>query len=170
MVGHVQKVWETLIQRRIFIFEALGYFTLGTLLEGSRRLLSYKLALHVLVTFTEQVFPIHEHINLFWVASTSGTKTVTMKLTKKAAVKLSDHTPIIKLNTSLGSCNFWKCIQAFCSIHYRGQLTILKVIKRECSWSFFNPSLIFFFNPSRSFFYSRPAQRTTRAQRELSQL
>jgi len=34
-------------QRRIFIFRALGYFKLGAFLEGSRRLMSYKLALHV---------------------------------------------------------------------------------------------------------------------------
>jgi len=31
-------------QRRIFIFRALGYFQLGALLEGLRRLMSYKLA------------------------------------------------------------------------------------------------------------------------------
>jgi len=53
-------------QRRIFIFGALGYFKLGALLEGSRRLMSYKLALHVLVTFTEQVVPIHKHIGLLY--------------------------------------------------------------------------------------------------------
>jgi len=51
-------------QRRIFIFGSLGYFNLGALLEGLRRLMSYKLALHVLVTFTEQVVPIHNHIML----------------------------------------------------------------------------------------------------------
>jgi len=44
-------------------------------------------ALHVLVTFTEQVVPVHKD-TLFWIASISGTKTVTMKLTTKAAVKL----------------------------------------------------------------------------------
>jgi len=33
--------------------------------------MSYKLALHVLVTFTEQVLPIHEHITLFWIPSIS---------------------------------------------------------------------------------------------------
>jgi len=52
-------------QRRIFIFEALGYFKLGALLEVFRPLMSYKLALHVIVTFTEQVVPIHKHIILF---------------------------------------------------------------------------------------------------------
>jgi len=46
-------------QRRIFIFGAQGYFKSGALLEGLRRLISYKLALHV------QVFPIHKHITLF---------------------------------------------------------------------------------------------------------
>ena len=52
-------------QRRIFIFGALGYFKLGAILDGLRRLTSYKLALHVLVTLTEQVVPIHKHITLF---------------------------------------------------------------------------------------------------------
>jgi len=52
-------------QRRIFIFGALGYFKVGVLLEGLRRLMSYKLAKHVLVTFTEQVLPIHKHISYF---------------------------------------------------------------------------------------------------------
>jgi len=43
---------------------------------------------------------------LFSIHSLSGTKTFTMKLTKKAAVKLSDHTLIAYLlNTSLASCN-----------------------------------------------------------------
>jgi len=46
-----------------------------------------------------------------------------MKLTKKTAVKLSDHTHITHLK---------KWIQAFCSI----QQPILKAIKRECSSSF----------------------------------
>jgi len=63
----------------MFIFGALGYFKLGALLEG----MSYKLALHVLVTFTEQVVPIHKHITLFSIPSISGTKTVTMTLTKR---------------------------------------------------------------------------------------
>jgi len=35
------------------------------LLEDLRRLMSYKLSLHVLVTFTEEVVPIHKHITLF---------------------------------------------------------------------------------------------------------
>jgi len=57
------KIADTL--RRIFIFGALGYLELGALLEGLRRLMSYKLALHVLVTFTEQVVVlIHKHITL----------------------------------------------------------------------------------------------------------
>ena len=49
-------------QERIFIYGALGYLKLGALLEGLRRLMSYKAALHVLVTFTEQLVPIHKHI------------------------------------------------------------------------------------------------------------
>ena len=53
------------------------------------------------VTFTEQVVPSNKHITLFWVPLISGTKTVTMKLTKKAAVKLSDHTSIIYLLIAL---------------------------------------------------------------------
>jgi len=52
-------------QRRIFIFLARGYFKLGVFLEGSRRLMSYKLALYVLATFTEQVVPVRNHITLF---------------------------------------------------------------------------------------------------------
>jgi len=48
-------------QRRIFVFGPLGYFKLGALLEGLQRLMSYKLALHGLVTFTEQVVPKHKH-------------------------------------------------------------------------------------------------------------
>jgi len=67
--------------------------------------MSYKLALQVLVTFSEQVVPIQKHITLFWTPSVSGTKTVTMKLTKKVAVKCSVHTPITHLlSTSLVSC------------------------------------------------------------------
>jgi len=46
------------LQRRIFILGALGYFNFGALLEGLRRLMSYKLGLHVLATFTEQIVPI----------------------------------------------------------------------------------------------------------------
>jgi len=41
------------MQKRIFIFGTLGYFKLGALLEGLRLLMWYKLALQVLVTFTE---------------------------------------------------------------------------------------------------------------------
>jgi len=48
--------------------------------------MSYKLALNVLATFTEQVVPIQKHITLFWIPSISGTKTVKMKLTKMPAV------------------------------------------------------------------------------------
>jgi len=36
-------------RRRIFNFGVHGYFELGALLDGLRRLMSYKLALHVLV-------------------------------------------------------------------------------------------------------------------------
>ena len=90
------------LQRRIFIFGVQGYFKLGVLLEGSRRLMSYKLSLHVLVTFTEQVVPIHKHITLFWIPSISGTKTVIMILTKKPAVKLFDNQARNQLRTPRG--------------------------------------------------------------------
>jgi len=50
--------------RGVLLFGALGYFKLGTLLEVLRRLISYKLTLHVLVTLTEKVVPIHKHITL----------------------------------------------------------------------------------------------------------
>jgi len=53
------------MQRRIFIFGTLGYFKFGGLLEGLRLLMLYKLAPHVLVTFTEQVVPIQKHLTLF---------------------------------------------------------------------------------------------------------
>jgi len=89
-----------------FHFRGPRLFYIGILLEGSQRLMSYKLSLHVLVTFTEQVVPIHKHITLFWIPSISATKAVTLKLTKKAAVRLSDHIPITYLlSASLASCN-----------------------------------------------------------------
>jgi len=65
-------------QRRIFIFGVLGYFKLGALPEG----MSYKLTLHVFVTFTEKVIPIHKHITSIAIPSISGTKTVTMTQTR----------------------------------------------------------------------------------------
>ena len=52
-------------QRRILIFGALGFFEFRDRLEGLRHLMLYKLALHLLVAFTEQVVPIHKHITLF---------------------------------------------------------------------------------------------------------
>jgi len=61
-IGVVQQC----CQRRIFIFGAVGYFKLGALLEGSRQLMSYKLALHVLGTFTDKVVPIYDHISLLY--------------------------------------------------------------------------------------------------------
>ena len=38
---------------------------LGALLQGPRRLMSYKLALQVLAAFTEQVVPIHNLYTLY---------------------------------------------------------------------------------------------------------
>jgi len=46
------------------MFGALSYFNLVVILEGLRRLMPYKSPLHVLVAFTEEVFPIHEHVTL----------------------------------------------------------------------------------------------------------
>jgi len=97
-------------QRRIFIFGALGYFKLGTLLEGLRRLMSHKLALHVLVTFTEQVVPIWKHI--FFVLNSLDMRNKNSHsetLTKKSAVTLSENTPITYLLSSLRNCNVCKC-------------------------------------------------------------
>jgi len=88
-------------QRRIFNFGALGYLKLRARLEGLRWLMSYKLAPYMLDTITEQVVPIHKHNTLFWIPSTLGTQTVTMKRTKKAAVKLSDRTPVTYLLSAL---------------------------------------------------------------------
>jgi len=112
--SYVFVPWLAFRQRRIFTFGAVSKFKSGNLLEGSRRLMSYKSALHVIAAFTEQVVPIHKHITLFWIASISGTKIVTMQLTKKAAVKLSDHTPITYLlSTSLASCNLKNGLRRF---------------------------------------------------------
>jgi len=69
----------------------------------------------MLVTFTEQVVPIHKHITLFSIPSISGTKTATVKLTKKS-VKLSDHTVIhitYLLSTSLVSSNLKNGLRRF---------------------------------------------------------
>ena len=66
-------------------------------LDGDPQTKSCSTLLHVLVTFTEQVVPIQRHITSSWIPSISGTKTATMKPTKKAAVKLSDHNPITYL-------------------------------------------------------------------------
>jgi len=78
-------------------------------MEGSRRLMSYESALHVLATFTEQVVQIHNHIILLWIPSISRTKTVIMKLTKKTAMKLPDNTPVTYLLSSLCNCTVYKC-------------------------------------------------------------
>jgi len=54
------------IQGRIFIFGAQGYFNLGAPLEGLQQLMSYKSAIHVLATFTEQVIPNHKYITALY--------------------------------------------------------------------------------------------------------
>jgi len=58
--------WWPLMQGRIFIFGALGCFKLEAHLEGSRRLMSYKSALHVLVISTEQLVPTHKCIKVLY--------------------------------------------------------------------------------------------------------
>ena len=58
---------------------------------------------------TEHVFPIHNHITLFWIPSISGTKTVTLNLSLKPAVKLPDNTPITYILSSLCNCTVFKC-------------------------------------------------------------
>jgi len=45
---------------RMLCRPGLGYFKLGAIVEGFGRLTSYKFTLHVLVTFTKQVVPIHK--------------------------------------------------------------------------------------------------------------
>jgi len=57
-----------------FHFRGPRLFWIGAPIEGLQRLMSYKSALHVLTTFTEQVVPIHKHITLFWLPSVSGTR------------------------------------------------------------------------------------------------
>ena len=109
-------------QGRIFIFGALGYFKLGAPLEG----MSYKLAQHLLVTFTGQVVPIHKHVT-FLNSFDIRNKNSHNDTNEKAALKLYDHTPIpYLLSTSLASCKVphWqfqtsseKWVQAFCSTH-----------------------------------------------------
>jgi len=56
-------LWSS--QGRIFISGAISYFKLTPPLEGLQQLTSYKSALHVLATFTEQVVTIHKYIPLF---------------------------------------------------------------------------------------------------------
>jgi len=75
-----------------FHFRNPRLFLMGVLLEGLRRLMSYKLPLHAFVVPSQKIlgYLILDSLDI-------RNKTVTMKLTKKAAVKLSDHTPIIYL-------------------------------------------------------------------------
>jgi len=42
--------------------------------------MSYKSALHLLTTFTEQVVPIRKDVTLFWIPSISGTTSVSASL------------------------------------------------------------------------------------------
>ena len=96
-------------QRRIFIFGALGYFKLGARLEVLRRLLSYQLALHVLVTFTEQVVPpVLKHITLFWIPSIMNKNSHNENNEKGSGEVIWPH-PMSLLSTSLASCHaIWK--------------------------------------------------------------
>ena len=77
---YVEMLMFALQQGRIFIFGALGYFKLEAPLEGLRWLMSYKSALNVLATFSEQLVPPHKHITLFWIPSISGTRAVSASL------------------------------------------------------------------------------------------
>ena len=107
--SHTKKRKKALVSEANVNFGALSYFKLGELLEGLRPLMSYRWALRVLVTFTEQVVPIQKHNALFWIPSMSGTKTATMKLTKRAAVKLSEHThPLHIYWVPHWPCVIWK--------------------------------------------------------------
>ena len=140
--GHWQQRW-------IFIFGAVGFFKSGAFWKFGDSW-CHTTRLHVLVTFTEQVVPIHKHITLFWIPSISGTKTVTMKLTKKAAVKLSDYTSITYLlSTSLASCKLKNGFRRFVS-HIIAYVTITDFQRHEKRML-----IVIHFNPSRSFFYSR---------------
>ena len=81
-----------------------------------------------------------------WAArALSGTNTVTMKLTKKTAVTLSDHTPITYLlSTSLASC-IWK-MDSGVIIH-----TLYVIIDNSQHYKK-TMLIVIRFNPSRSFF------------------
>jgi len=71
-----------------------------------------------------------------------------MKITEKAAVKLSDYTPTMSvLSTSLASCNPKKLIQAFCSTHLYVAITNCQCHKKRMLM------IVIHFKPSRSFFY-----------------
>ena len=92
-----------------FHFRNPRLFLMGVLLEGLRRLMSYKLPLHAFVVPSQKIlgYLILDSLDI-------RNKTVTMKLTKKAAVKLSDHTPIIYLlSTWLASCNLKNGLKRF---------------------------------------------------------
>jgi len=56
--------------------------------------MSYQLAMHVLATLT-YVVANHKYVILFCTPSLLGIKSVTTKLSKKAAVKLFDHIAFI---------------------------------------------------------------------------
>jgi len=69
-------------QRRIFIFGGPRLFLIGS---PSGRY-DIQLALHVLVTFTEQVVPIRKHITLFFILNSldiKNNKTVTITQMKR---------------------------------------------------------------------------------------
>jgi len=55
-----------LSQEANFHFRGPKLFKIGILLEGLRRLMSYKLTLHVLITFTEQVVPVHKDTTVLY--------------------------------------------------------------------------------------------------------
>jgi len=134
MVKLLKTLEFHLNQRRIFIFEAQGYFTLEALLESLRSLMSYKLALHAFVTFTEEVVPIQKHISYFTLNSHDiRSKNSHNKTNEMAAVKLPDHTPIAYLlSTSLVSCMLKNGFRRFVPLIIRSNNQFSTSLKREC--------------------------------------
>ena len=86
-------------------------------MEGLQRLMSYKLALHVLVTFTEQVVPKHKHsfiLNSLDFRNKNSHKETNEKRSGEVIWPHS-HYIFIEYLTVLIKSEQW--IQAFCSTH-----------------------------------------------------
>jgi len=79
----------------------------------------YKLALHALVRFTEQVVPIHKHITLFWNFLDIRNKNSHNETNEKGSGDViwpNSHYMFIEYLT--GHLESAKLIQAFCSTRY----------------------------------------------------